>query len=94
MRIFNLTPATEIEFRGRMIPPNGGFVDIPLSFVPNSDRILERDGLLAFDELPAWFIEKRKLAEALHQKALEEQARAAEAAVMTSPAKPARTVRR
>jgi hypothetical protein len=68
MRVFNLTDTTKI-YKGKPIPPNGGFVDFPgLDFIPTRDRALEEKRILSFGALPAWFIaeqeEKRALAEA------------------------------
>lgn len=56
MRVYNLTPDTEIDYRGHRIPPNGGFADLrDLTFLPDRDKQLEKDRVLAFGALPPWF---------------------------------------
>jgi hypothetical protein len=63
MRVFNVTPATDVEYRGRMIPSNGGYVDVPDPiFIPERDLQLERDRILAFHTLPSWFVQKQETA--------------------------------
>lgn len=54
MLIFNLTQQP-IEYRGRTIPPNGGSIDLPLTFVPDRDRKLEEAKKLSFGRLPGWW---------------------------------------
>jgi hypothetical protein len=64
MRVFNVTPSTEVEYRGRMISPNGGFVDLPdVPFLPDRDLQLERDKIIAFRRLPEWFLLKKQMEE-------------------------------
>jgi hypothetical protein len=49
VRVFNLGQS-ELIYKGRPIPPNGGSVDIPdLTFVPDRDRANKH---LAFGSLP------------------------------------------
>jgi hypothetical protein len=55
VRVYNLTKG-HINYKGREIPPNGGFLDYPtLTFVPDRDRNLEVMRILAFGSLPAWW---------------------------------------
>lgn len=50
MRVFNLTGQT-IDFRGVSIPAYDSR-DIEISFIPDRDRVLEKNGILAFGALP------------------------------------------
>lgn len=57
MRVFNLTTEPHF-FKGKVIPANGGYLDIQMSFIPDRDRELETAKILAFGSLPAWWIAK------------------------------------
>lgn len=61
MKVFNLTDKT-VVFRGRPIPPNGGFVEIPGadSFVPDRDLRLSMAKVLSFGSLPKWWLDERR----------------------------------
>jgi hypothetical protein len=54
MLIYNLTEQV-LEYRGRLIPPHGGFIDLPLTFIPDRDRKLEEAKKMAFGRLPKWW---------------------------------------
>lgn len=55
MLVYNLTK-DEVTYKGRKIPPNGGSVDfLELTFIPNRDRELETNRVLAFGYLPPWW---------------------------------------
>ncbi len=54
MNVYNLTEF-DLSYKDRTIPPNGGFLEYDLSFVPDRDRYLEKMKILAFGELPKWW---------------------------------------
>lgn len=56
MKVYNLTNMP-IDFKGKTIPPNGGFVEYPMlgGFIPDRDRELEKNKVLSFGELPVWW---------------------------------------
>lgn len=61
MIVFNLTD-NPLQFHGKTIPANGGSVDIKgLKFIPDRDRKLEKDRVLAFGFLPRWFLVQQEL---------------------------------
>jgi hypothetical protein len=54
VKIYNLTDGI-IDYKGRLIPPNGGWVEISdLVFIPDRDKKLDGK-YLAFGELPSWW---------------------------------------
>lgn len=58
MLVFNLTDKG-VVYKGKHIPPNGGSVEISnLSFIPNRDLALQDAKVLAFGQLPKWWIAK------------------------------------
>ena len=61
MLVYNLTGGV-ITYKGRKIPANGGFVNIPtLSFIPTRDLELETARVLSFGKLPKWWLTERAL---------------------------------
>lgn len=65
MLVFNLTTAN-IVYRRRSISPNGESLDFPdLSFIPDRDRLLEKQGILAFGSLPKDFQTRQAVEPAL-----------------------------
>ena len=61
MRVFNLTQ-NPVDFHGKLIPPDGGSLDFPDldKFIPNADKRLEKDGMIALGYLPAsWEMRNR-----------------------------------
>jgi hypothetical protein len=67
MLVFNLTEK-ELKFRGKPIPPNGGSnnypeLDPPRGFIPNRDRKLEAQKVIAFGQLPKWWVLEQSLKE-------------------------------
>lgn len=54
MKVYNLTDGI-VDYRGRHIPPHGGWVDISdLTFIPDRDKKLEGK-YLSFGSLPSWW---------------------------------------
>jgi hypothetical protein len=56
VRVFNLTKS-RLDFRGRVIPADGGFLDYPEldTFIPDRDKALARSGIISFGTIPpAW----------------------------------------
>jgi hypothetical protein len=59
MRVYNIG-TTDVTYKGRDIPPNGGSVEIPdMAFVPDRDRALT---YLSFGSLPKGWEPKRPVA--------------------------------
>lgn len=54
MRVFNLTKK-DLHFMGRVIPANGGSVELDMEYIPDRDLKLQENKVLAFGELPAWW---------------------------------------
>lgn len=64
MRVFNLTKEN-VEYRGKTIPAEGS-LDFPqLSFIPDRDRELEGNKVLAFGQLPRWYTLEREVQQAM-----------------------------
>jgi hypothetical protein len=61
MRVYNLTDKP-LDYRGRTIPPSGGFVDfLDLAFIPDRDLKLQSDRVLSFGRLPTWFETQQRI---------------------------------
>ncbi len=95
MLVYNLT-SNEVHYMGRPIPPNGGSLEFPsMTYVPTRDLALQKNKVLAFGSLPAWwnFLVESKLerqpnpAPPIPQKAIE----APEAPPEEKPTKDLRT---
>jgi hypothetical protein len=55
VKVYNLTDRT-IDYRGRLIPANGGWVEMPeLTYIPDRDLRLAEARYLAFGSLPDWW---------------------------------------
>jgi hypothetical protein len=56
MRVYNLTEKP-LDYRGKMLPPNGGSLEFPELdvFIPTRDRALEEKRFVAFGSLPVWW---------------------------------------
>lgn len=61
MRVFNLTKQ-QVEYRGKIIPAEGS-LDLGITFIPDRDRMLEKMRVLAFGELPSWYVLQRQVDE-------------------------------
>lgn len=61
MLVYNLTNKA-LSFRGRTIPPSGGYLDYPElnQFIPNKDKDLATKKVISFEALPKWFLVKKK----------------------------------
>jgi hypothetical protein len=60
VKVFNLTESP-LDFRGRTIPADGGYLEYPELdvFIPNRDRELASAGVISFDYIPAsWHAKK------------------------------------
>lgn len=53
MKVFNLTDQI-VDYRGKVIPPYGS-EEYDITFIPDRDRALEKNGILSFGALPKWW---------------------------------------
>jgi hypothetical protein len=53
MKVFNLTDQ-RVDYRGKLIQPYGS-EEYDLTFIPDRDRALEKNGILSFGALPKWW---------------------------------------
>lgn len=59
MRVYNLQ-SYPLDFHGKVISANGGHLDLPdNTFIPSRDRNLEKNGVISFNQLPSWFLDKQ-----------------------------------
>lgn len=65
MRVYNLTKKP-LDYRGKMLPPEGGSLEYPELdvFVPNRDRELETKRMISFGSLPLWWVREHEPAPA------------------------------
>lgn len=61
MRVYNLT-STALEYRGKRIPP-GDFLEFPVldKFLPDKDRALVQNRIIAVGSLPSWYTQMKAL---------------------------------
>jgi hypothetical protein len=59
MKVYNLT-GEPLAFRTKVLPPNGGSIDIPELdlFIPNREKDLARAGTISFGSLPVGWTPK------------------------------------